>query len=93
MNHERSGQTIAADPAWSTLKAEVSRALGEMEQAGRPLADFPPELVKLGVALFLPLAGPAETLANLIGLTRQIADQFPGALESARGRISTAGTA
>jgi len=91
--NERTINTIAADPAWSTLKDEVSRALDEMERAGRPLADFPPELVKLGVALFLPLAGPADTLANLVGLTRQIADQFPGALEAARGRISTAGTA
>lgn len=90
---DRTALTLAASPDLETLRAELDRVLSAMEDGKISAACLGPELVKLGVAVSLPLSGPVETLQALTSVTLQLAGTFPAEWQTAKARMSCRGQA
>ena len=71
--NSRTITTLASSPDLTTLRAELDRACREIEAEKLAVDDLGAELVRLGVAVSLPFAGPVSTLVGLQCLTKQLA--------------------
>ena len=90
---DRTALTLAASPDLETLRAELDRILNEIEDGAIPAERLGPDLVRLGLAVSLPISGPVVTLVSLTAVTRQLADAFPQAWEIAKAQLTSRGRA
>jgi hypothetical protein len=75
-----------------TLRAELDRACREIEAEGCCGDQLGSELVKLGVAVSLPMSGPVATLVGLNILVKQIANEFPDEWQIVKAQLTSKGT-
>lgn len=92
-SNSRTINTLAACADLDTLRAEVDRAISEMEINGISTDDLSAELVRLGAAIALPTGGPIKLMAGLAALLAQLRHEFPNEWEAAKAQLSSAGSA
>ncbi|MFP1631216.1 hypothetical protein ACLB6G_05720 [Zhengella sp. ZM62] len=90
---DRTALSLAASPDLATLRAELDRALDEIEKDRLPVDQLGPELVRLGVGVSLPFTGLPETMMALHGLLHQLANAFPEDWQIAKARMRCRGQA
>lgn len=89
--NSRTVNTLSASPDLTTLRAELDRVCREIEDEGTTVDNLGPEIVRLGMAISLPISGPVSAMAGLHGLLMQLANAFPDEWEIAKAKLTSRG--